>query len=374
VRAFAVENAAAWLHDYHFDGARLDATHAIVDNATPHVLQELVAHGRKAAGARKVYFFAEDDRNDVELVTRESGLDSLWADDFHHQIRVALAGDNESYFANFSGRAEDIAQTVRKGWFFCGQNAPDTGKPRGKDPLPAQKLSHFCYCIQNHDQVGNRAMGERLHHQIGPHLYRVASAFLLLVPEIPMIFQGQEFSATSPFQYFTDHNEELGKLVTKGRRKEFGKFRAFSDPKIQEKIPDPQAESTFQNSKLKWDEVHTKNHQPILKLYQTLLRIRRTDPNLESAARDSIYVEALDDAAILLVRSSLVIFFHLKDRESTYDLTKITQNGYKPTETVLTTDDEAFLIEGEHAHPPAVVNNQIRFSRAAAVVLRIKVL
>eukprot|EP00026_Physarum_polycephalum_P004744 Phypoly_transcript_04767.p1 GENE.Phypoly_transcript_04767~~Phypoly_transcript_04767.p1 ORF type:complete len:489 (-),score=70.47 Phypoly_transcript_04767:70-1536(-) len=373
VRTFVVDNAVSWMQDYHFDGARLDATHAIVDYSSPHVLQELVAKSRAAVGDRKLYFFAEDDRNDVVLVTRENGLDSLWADDFHHQVRVALAGDNESYFANFTGSTKDMADTIRKGWFFCGQKVPDSGEPRGTDPTNAvSKLIHFCCCIQNHDQIGNRAMGERLNHQIASNLYKTASALLLLVPETPMLFQGQEWASSSPFQYFTDHNAELGKLVTEGRRKEFGKFKAFNDPATREKIPDPQAESTFQNSKLKWDEIHTPNHGPVLKLYQALLKLRQSEASLQDSERSSTHVEAIDDGALLLVRKDLAFIFNLKDRTVTFDLSKFPQVGSKSVEIILTTEDAPFITSNDKSQAPTLEKNQVRFSRASAVVLRVK--
>src|SRR5690606_7489008 len=148
------------------------------------------------------------------------GLDGVWADDFHHQVRVHAAGDREGYFADFSGTAADLAATIARGWFFTGQHSAHMGGPRGTDPQPLAP-PQFVVCIQNHDQIGNRADGARLSHAIGAPEYRAVSALLLLAPQTPLLFMGQEWAASTPFLYFTDHNEELGRLVTQGRREEF---------------------------------------------------------------------------------------------------------------------------------------------------------
>ena len=159
------------------------------------------------------------------------GLDGVWADDFHHQMRRRLAGDTDGYFADFTGTTEDLAETLRAGWFFRGQHSTYQGGPRGTDPSGVP-LARFVVCLQNHDQIGNRAFGERLHHQADPAAYRAALAVLLTAPETPLLFMGQEWTASTPFLYFTDHNEALGRLVTEGRRREFGRFAAFADPAV----------------------------------------------------------------------------------------------------------------------------------------------
>ena len=175
----------------------------------------------RAAGAgagvgcpeRKVLIIAEDSRNLVRMVQPEAeggwGLDAVWADDLHHQLRVGLAGDRDGYYADFTGSLEDVARTIRDGWFFQGQRSGHFGGPRGTDPTGAPPR-RFVVCLQNHDQVGNRALGERLHHQVDLAPWRAASALLLLGPETPLLFMGQEWGATSPFLFFTDHNPELG--------------------------------------------------------------------------------------------------------------------------------------------------------------------
>jgi maltooligosyltrehalose trehalohydrolase len=377
VRAFVVDNAVSWIRDYHFDGARLDATHAIMDYSKPHVLQDLVGKAKAAGAGRNIYFFAEDDRNEVELITRESGLDSLWADDFHHQVRVCFAGDNESYFANFTGTTKDMADTIRKGWFYCGQRVPDTEFPRGTDPQVVKKLTHFCCCIQNHDQIGNRALGERLNHQITVGAYKTASAILLLIPETPMLFQGQEWASSSPFQFFTDHNEELGKLVTAGRRKEFGKFKAFNDPATREKIPDPQAKSTFDNSKLKWDEVHSEEHEGVFQLYKALLKLRHSEPALDNADRANFNVQAVDDKSVVLVRKpasssdpSVVAVFHVKNGKHDVDIASFVSG--KTAEVIFTTEDARFTTGSGKGDAPVLTQNKVHFTNSSAIILRVK--
>ncbi len=291
VRDFFIENALYWLHDFHFDGLRLDATHAIVDDSPRHFLAELSDRVREsfAESKRRPLVIAEDSRNLARMMKPTSkdgwGMDGVWADDFHHQIRVAFAHDRDGYFQDYRGTAEDIATTIRRGWFYCGQPSTFLNRPRGSDPAGLAP-SQFVVCIQNHDQVGNRAFGDRIHHQIDSAAYRAASTLLLCSPHTPLLFMGQEWAAGTPFQFFTDHNEELGKLVTQGRRREFQRFKAFADPETCEKIPDPQAFETFVNSRVGWDERETGEHAATLSLYRDLLQLRRSEPALGCRPQD----------------------------------------------------------------------------------------
>src|SRR3954454_21063088 len=279
VRGFFIENALHWIHEYHIDGLRLDATHALVDAGSPHFLSELRARVR-AEAMRPVVLLAEDERNLATLIQappRGYGLDAVWADVFHHQVRVALTGERDGYFGDFSGTAQELAATIRQGWFYTGQRTPRTGLPRGSDPS-GLAASQFVVCVQNHDQVGNRAFGDRLHHAIGLDAYRAVSALLLLAPEIPLLFMGQEWAASTPFLYFTDHEPTLGRLVTEGGRQEVAAFPAFSDPVTRLQIPDPQDPSTFGLSRLQWDEREAMPHAGVERLYRRLLDLRRRDP------------------------------------------------------------------------------------------------
>jgi maltooligosyltrehalose trehalohydrolase len=194
---------------------------------------------------------------------------------------------------------QGIARTINRGWLYEGQSYPPKGEPRGKsaDGLSA---SSFVYCIQNHDQVGNRALGDRLSGQVPLDAFCAASMLLLCLPMTPLLFMGQEWAASSPFQYFTDHEPDLGKLVSEGRRKEFASFAAFGDASLQARIPDPQESATFETSRLRWDERGEPAHARVFDLYRKLLELRRTDPVMRDASREGTVAEARRD--VLLVR------------------------------------------------------------------------
>lgn len=266
VRRHFVDNAAYWLDEFRFDGLRLDATHALGDDS-------LLAEIATVAHARGAFVIAEDERNTCAILRRPdgqgAGLDAAWADDFHHQLRVALTGVRDAYFQNYQGNAAEIVRTLEQGWYFAGQGyASWSGRPRGEPcgHLPPQS---FVHCIENHDQVGNRAHGERLEHLIAPAAFRAASALLCLSPYPPMLFMGQEWAASTPFLFFTDHHGDLGRLVSEGRRKEFGSSGLF-----EEQVPDPQAADTFERSKLLWDEQRRSPHATVLALHRRCLQER----------------------------------------------------------------------------------------------------
>ncbi|HMJ05828.1 MAG TPA: malto-oligosyltrehalose trehalohydrolase [Chthoniobacterales bacterium] len=299
VRAFFVENPPYWRREFHIDGFRFDATHEIADPSMPHILADLTDIVHSLGG----FAMAEDERNEPRLLQPVaqggSGFDGVWADDFHHVLRVMLTGDNEGYFANYKGTPEEMVETLAHGWLFRGQVQPTTGQPRGGDPsglAPPQ----FVYCISNHDQVGNRALGERIGQVVSPAAYRAASAFLCLVPQTPLLFMGQEWCAFTPFQFFTDHNANLGRLVTEGRRHEFRNFAAFRDPAMRETIPDPQAPQTFANSRLRWEELEQPAHEGVLRLYQEFLRLRRTHPAFRDRSQDRWGALVLEDGIFAL--------------------------------------------------------------------------
>lgn len=277
VRDFFIENALRWLVEYHLDGLRLDATHALVDDSEPHFLAELAAAVDAAPGWRRM-LIAEDHRNLARLVHPAAGggfgLHAVWSDDYHHQIRRILTGQDDGYFADFTGSTRELAAVIRRGWLFTGQLSRYFGGPRGTDPagIPPHRFVHF---IQNHDQVGNRPAGDRLSETITPAAYRAVSSLLLLAPQTPLLFMGQEWAARSPFLYFTDHGGELGEAVTRGRREEFRRFRGFDGP-----VPDPEDPQTFERSRLRWEEVEEEPHAGILRLYRSLLdwRLRLSGP------------------------------------------------------------------------------------------------
>ncbi|HEU0114743.1 MAG TPA: DUF3459 domain-containing protein, partial [Thermomicrobiales bacterium] len=302
VREFVIGNALAWLRDFHVDGFRLDATHAIIDDSPVHLLAELSATAR-AATARRIVLIAEDERNDVRLIRPLDvggyGLDAVWADDFHHALRVRLTGQRESYFANYEGTAAEIGRALAGGFFFQGQATPRSGLPRGTE-VTDEPASAFVFCTQNHDQVGNRAFGERLDHLVGRDLAATATATLLFAPETPLLWMGEEFAASSPFIYFTDHHPDLGRLVTEGRRKEFEGFREFRAAAL-EQIPDPQDPASFFRSKLDLRE-RTTTGTPTERLYRALLALRRDDPVLRRRDRSRLRVAALAADLLAVLR------------------------------------------------------------------------
>ncbi len=307
-RDFFIENALHWIHEYHMDGLRLDATHAMFDNSSIHFLQELADRVRASLPKdRTVLIIAEDDRNLARIIRAKDsggyGLDAVWTDDFHHQLRRMFTGDDEAFYQDFTDQAADLAEIVQRGWLYSGQHSAFRNAPRGTDPkgIPSRRFIHY---IQNHDQVANRATGERLNTQIDLAAYRAASALLMFSPATPLLFMGQEWASEKPFCFFTDHPEELGRRVTEGRRKEFRHFKAFKDPQTWPRIPDPQAEETFQSCKLDWEERKKEPHAGILNLYRALIDLRRNEPALSGAEGSEAIVEVLGENMIAMRRKS----------------------------------------------------------------------
>ena len=381
VRQFFIENALHWIHEYHFDGLRLDATNAIFDDSPRHVITELTTRVRESVPGRRVLLIAEDHRNLAYMVKGEGeggwGLNGVWADDFHHKVRVSLAGDNEGYYQDYDGSMSALAEILNSGWHYKGQYSNYLEEHRGTDPsgIPPRR---FVFCLQNHDQIGNRALGERLHHQIKPEAYRAASVLILCVPSTPLLFMGQEWAASTPFLYFTDHPEELGRLVTEGRRKEFGGFAMFADPEARERIPDPQAESTFAASRLDWSERDREPHASTLRLYRTLLALRQTEPALRFAQPGSFEAFALTESTLLIRQDadagpSLLAIIQM-DGSARVDLTEHpAMQGLSPghCQLVLSTEDPPFA---PHPAPPSIDLSGgsllIEFARPSAVLLR----
>jgi maltooligosyltrehalose trehalohydrolase len=289
------------------DGLRLDATHALRDSSPRHLLSELTDRVKGSVPEREVVVIAEDNRNLAELVRPRArgglGLDAVWTDDFHHQVRRFATGDAEGYFQDFTGSATDLATTINRGWFLCGQFSQYARRPRGTF-CEDLDYDRFVVCLQNHDQVGNRALGERLHHQIDAASWRAFSTLLLSVPETPLLFMGQEWAATTPFLFFSDHHDELGRLVTSGRRREFAAFSAFGDPEVRERIPDPQAPQTFLACRLQWDERAREPHASCWRCYRALLHVRRREPALRHPRRGDSAAVAVGDHLLVVRRSA----------------------------------------------------------------------
>ncbi|WP_394839257.1 malto-oligosyltrehalose trehalohydrolase [Pendulispora rubella] len=289
MRRYVLDNARYWLTEFRFDGLRLDAVHAIVDDGSYPILREL-SDMVATIEPRKV-LIAEDERNDPGLVTT-LGMDAVWADDFHHQVRTTLTGEQDGYYRAYTPGISGIAETVTRGWLYQGEIYAPKGKPRGKS---AGELSAhaFVYCIQNHDQIGNRALGDRLTASVSLDAYCAASTLLLLLPMTPLLFMGQEWAASTPFLYFTDHEEPLGRAVSKGRREEFKSFSNFTD------FPDPQDTDTFERSRLRWEERNESTHVRVLQLYRELLELRQRDSVFRHGSRERL--RTTNEGGLLIV-------------------------------------------------------------------------
>jgi maltooligosyltrehalose trehalohydrolase len=302
VRAFIVDNALMWLRDYHVDGLRLDAVHALVDVSARHVLEQLADEVRALAvdRGRPLWLIAESDRNDPRYVRPPShgghGLDAAWADEWHHALHAVLTGERSGYYDEF-GSVALLAKVLGQAWAFDGTYSPHRGRTHGRSPLDLPG-SAFVVAAQNHDQVGNRAVGERLAALVTPGRLHVAAALLLTAPFVPLLFQGEEWGASTPFLYFTDHDDlALGRAVSEGRRREFAHFGW--DPEL---VPDPQAVSTFERSVLRWDEMASPGHAELLAWHRSLIALRKAHPDLATAPAGSPSVSYDEDAGWLVVR------------------------------------------------------------------------
>lgn len=275
VRRFVIDNALMWLGDYHCDALRLDAVHAIVDESDVHILAELSAEVEKLAGrlSRRLQLVAESDLNDPVFVEPRDGggygLDAVWADEWHHALHAALTGERQGYYLDF-GPLESLAKALGQGWVHDGTWSEFRGRVHGK-PLAGLAPHRLVVATQNHDQVGNRARGERSAGLMDLGRLKAAAALLLTSPFVPLLFAGEEWGASTPFQYFTDHQDPaLGRAVSAGRRREFASFGWKP-----EQVPDPQDLATFERSRLNWSELGGGMHRELLEWYRELLDLRR---------------------------------------------------------------------------------------------------
>jgi malto-oligosyltrehalose trehalohydrolase len=280
VRRFMIENALYWLEEYQCDGLRLDAIDHVRDPSTPHILEELATEVRRRLPDRHIHLTTEDNRNITRLHERDAaGKSQLytaeWNDDAHHVAHVIATGETEGYYADYIDEPlEQLARALAEGYVYQGEPSPfDDGKPRGEPSRHLPPLA-FVNFLQNHDQIGNRAFGERLTVLATPAAIDVLTAILLLAPQVPMIYMGEEWGETRPFQFFADFNGELAIAVREGRRSEFRKWRQFSDPDLRATIPDPSAIETFDNSRVDWSAPMRSPHRERLALVRRLIEIR----------------------------------------------------------------------------------------------------
>jgi maltooligosyltrehalose trehalohydrolase len=280
VRELCIANALFWIHEYHLDGLRLDAVHAIIDDSPTHLLTELATRAR-ASVTRPLHLILENDGNEASRLNRTaSGAPALytaqWNDDLHHTLHTAATGEHYGYYAAYAGDIHKLGRALAEGFAFQGEAMSHTGKPRG-EPSGHLPPTAFISFIQNHDQIGNRPYGERLQHLTSAAALRAISAIYLLAPQIPMLFMGEEWVAAQPFSYFCDFAPPLATAIREGRRREFAHFPEFRDAAQQEKIPDPTAPATFAISKLDWKQRHTAAHAARLDWYKQILRVRHRE-------------------------------------------------------------------------------------------------
>jgi maltooligosyltrehalose trehalohydrolase len=306
VRRFFCDNAVMWLRDYHFDGLRLDAVHALIDTSACHFLEQLSAEvdELEAVLGRHLVLIAESDLNDPRVIrAREAGgfgIDAQWSDDFHHALHAVITGERSGYYEDF-GAIAHFAKAVQEGFVYSGTYSLHRQRVHGRQlhGVPGWRL---VVAAQNHDQVGNRATGERLSQLVSSGRLKIAAAFLLFSPFVPLLFQGEEWGASSPFQYFTAHeDDELGRQVSKGRRNEFAAFGWKPAS-----VPDPQAPETFERSCLRWHEQGTTPHRELLSWYRALIALRRQQPLLRDGNYRAVAVTVDESQRHLTFRRGAV--------------------------------------------------------------------
>jgi maltooligosyltrehalose trehalohydrolase len=292
VRRFFIDNALMWLQDYHFDGLRLDAVHAIVDPSATHFLEELTdrVNELQIETGRHLWLIAESDLNDPRLLRSPEaggyGISAQWSDDFHHALHTVLTGESRGYYFDF-GTLAQLAKAITHGFVYDGCYSEFRCRRHGK-PLGSVAKSRLLGYLQTHDQVGNRARGDRITDLCSLDRVKIGVALVMTAPFIPMLFQGEEWGASTPFQYFTSHPDpDLGRAVSEGRQREFREFGWRP-----EDVPDPQDPATFWRSKLNWAEIGQGEHAKLLDWYRELIRFRKETPALRAAPAETAFDEA----------------------------------------------------------------------------------
>jgi maltooligosyltrehalose trehalohydrolase len=304
VREFFLANARAWIEEFHFDGLRLDATQSIFDESPEHIVTALAREVRAAARGRATLIVVENEPQHSHLVRSIDrggfGLDALWNDDLHHSAMVALTGKKEAYYTDYNGSPQEFVSAAKWGFLYQGQRYKWQRRRRGRPALDLPPAS-FVGFIENHDQVANAAHGWRLHRLTSPGRYRAMTAYLLLAPSTPMLFQGQEFASSAPFLYFADHRGELGAKVREGRAAFLAQFASIATPEVMATLPDPTALDTFERCTLDFEE--RRSHESMYRMHRDLLRLRRRDPVLSAQRPRGV------DGAVLGPEAFVLRFF-----------------------------------------------------------------
>jgi maltooligosyltrehalose trehalohydrolase len=318
VRWYFVNNALQWVDEFHFDGLRVDAVHAIVDHTAEPFLSDLTSavRARSKELGRTIWTIAESDLNDPRVITEKErlglGFDTQWNDDFHHALHTLLTGESAGYYDGY-GSVSALATVMKQGYLWTGQHNAFRGRRYGLTPQTTNG-AQFVVCAQNHDQVGNRMLGERLTALVSSDKIRLAAAAVVLSPFIPMLFMGEEYAEKAPFQYFTSHSDkDLIEAVRKGRAAEFAEFQ------WQGEAPDPHDEETFERSRLDWASLQKDEHQSIHRLYRELLALRNSTPALRSLDLTKVETFADDERGVLLVQrgGEVLLGFNFSDQTQT---------------------------------------------------------
>jgi maltooligosyltrehalose trehalohydrolase len=296
VRDFVIHNALYWLKEFHFDGLRLDAVHAILDDSTPDILTELAETVRREVSEREVHLVLENDKNEARRLERREGwpcrYTAQWNDDLHHALHVLLTGEDSGYYADYADTpAAHLGRALATGFAYQGEPSPYREGERRGEPSEQLPATAFISFLQNHDQIGNTPFGTRLTSRTPEPLLHAAVAIVLLSPQIPMLFMGEEWATAQPFRFFCDFAPPLDAAVREGRRREFARFAEFSDAAAREAIPDPTVEESFDTSHLDWSEARAPEHMRWLKRYRRLLELRRqiVVPRLSGMAPGGAY-------------------------------------------------------------------------------------
>ncbi len=302
VRHFFIQNACYWISEFHLDGLRLDAVHAFHDSSPVHIIAALSQAVRRAAGDRSIILIAECEAQWIHCIQPIEeggwGLDGIWSEDFHHAMRVAATGRSEGYYTDYRGTPQELISCVKRAFLYQGQRYQWQHKPRGT-VVTHQPAEGFVFFIQNHDQIANQLWGDRLHSKTSPGVYRTLTSLLLLAPQTPMLFMGQEFGASSPFTFFADFPPgELAKKVREGRKEFLAQFPSYASSAAQADIADPCDPQVFERSKLNLSE--RQQHAACYALHRDLLRLRREDPIIANQAREAIDGAVIGAAAFVL--------------------------------------------------------------------------
>ncbi len=324
VRRFFLDNALMWFRDYHCDGLRLDAIHEIMDRSAVHFLEQLSAQveNLSATIGRRLFLIAESDLNDPKIVrsieANGYGMSAQWSDDFHHSLATIIFTDpgHKGYYDDF-GAMESLAKAIKDVFVFDGQYSKFRDRSHGR-PVDNLSAHHFVNFLQNHDQIGNRAFGDRIQETIGLPRTKVALGLVMMAPYIPMLFMGEEYAASTPFLYFADHEDpEMAKLVSEGRKREFADF-GFDGAEI----PNPEDPDVFQRSKLNWAEVHEGEHEGMYQWVKALIRIRRSSNCLNDGDRGHLRVSFSEEQRSLRMdRGQVSVLLNLGDKPATFELT-----------------------------------------------------